>query len=310
TPKPMQRLGKSDEVARDEPGSLVNQLIERVLSVGSRFTPINWRGLMGYPLAGEGNVFAIALHRQLLEISGKPFQVLLVGQHSHRLRSEKVAVPDAQKTHQHWEVAFERSGAEVFVHLVETTEQCVKIVRPDGDHGRETNGRGHRIAATYPVPELEHVGGIDTELPYFRSIGRDRDKVLRDRLFVAFESGERPGAGRLGVCHRLQSGKGFRRDDEECFRWIEVLNGLREVGAVDIRYKTKCHVSIGVVLQRFVRHYRPQAGAADADIDNVTNTLAAVPLPFSASYPVCKIGHPVKHGMHFGNHVLAIHNDG
>src|SRR5208282_99916 len=217
----------------------------------------------------------IALHRKLLEVSGKPFQVLLVRQHSHCLRSEKVVVPDGQKTHQHWQVAFEGSGAEVFVHLVETTEECIKIVRPDGDHGRETNGRAHRVTSTHPVPELEHVRSIDTELLNFRSIGGDRDKVLRDRLFVASKSGERPGPGGLGVGHCLQRGEGFRRDDEECFRWIEVLNGLCEVGAVDIRYKTKCHASIRVVLQRLVGHYWTQIRAADADIDYVTNALAA-----------------------------------
>src|SRR5580704_4783834 len=265
-PKPMQRLGKGDEVARDESGSLVNQLIERVLAVGSGFAPVDRASLVSHPLAGERNVLAIALHGQLLEVSRKPFQVLLVGQHSHRLRSKKIVVPDAEKTHQHWQVAFEGSGAEVFVHLVETTEHCIKIVRPDGNHGREANGRGHRVASTHPVPELEHVGSIDTELPYFRGIGRDRDKVLRDRLFVASESGERPGPGCLGVGHRLQRGDGFRRDDEECLRWIAVSNGLREVGAVDIRYKTKCHASICVVLQRLVGHYWAQVGAADADV--------------------------------------------
>src|SRR5215469_6394501 len=186
----MQRFGKGDEVARDEPGSLVNQLIERVLAVGSGFAPVNRAGLVSHPLAGERNVLAIALHRQLLKVSGKTFQVLLVGQHSHRLRSEEIAVPDAQETHQHWQVVLEGSGAEVFVHLVETTEECIKVVRPDGDHGREANGRAHRVTSTHPVPKLEHVGSIDTELPYFRGIGGDRNKVLRYRLFVASESGE------------------------------------------------------------------------------------------------------------------------
>ena len=88
------------------------------------------------------------------------------------------------------------------------------------------------------------------------------------------------------------------------------LDGLREVGAVDIRYKAKRHGSIGVILQSLVGHYRPQVGAADADVDHVTNTLAGVPLPFAASHPVGEVRHPVEHGMHLGHHVFAIHNDG
>ncbi len=88
------------------------------------------------------------------------------------------------------------------------------------------------------------------------------------------------------------------------------MNRLRKVGAVDIRYKTKCHASIRVVLQRLVGHYWAQIRAADADIDYVTNTLAGVPLPFSVSQPVCEIRHPVEYGMHLGDHVFAIHDDG
>src|SRR5260370_34634282 len=36
-----ERLRKSDEVARDEPGALMNQLVERMLAIGSRLAPVN-----------------------------------------------------------------------------------------------------------------------------------------------------------------------------------------------------------------------------------------------------------------------------
>src|ERR1700690_680931 len=126
--------------------------------------------------------------------------------------------------------------------------------------------------------------------------------MLRDRLFVASESGERPRPGGLGVRHRLQRGEGFRRDDEECFRWIEAVNGLREVGAIDIRHKTKCHASIRVVLQRLVSHYRAEIRATDTDIDYLTNALAGVPFPFTVSQTVCEGRHPVEYGMDLGDH--------
>ena len=37
-----------------------------------------------------------------------------------RFRAEKVDIPDSQKAHQHRKVAFERSRAEMLVHLVKT----------------------------------------------------------------------------------------------------------------------------------------------------------------------------------------------
>src|ERR1700741_1790147 len=61
-------LRKSDEVARNEPGSLMNQLVERVLTVCSRLTPVNWAGIVGHLFAVERDVRAIALNRQLLQI--------------------------------------------------------------------------------------------------------------------------------------------------------------------------------------------------------------------------------------------------
>src|SRR5437879_4117093 len=139
----IERLRKSDEVARDEPGPLMNQLVERVLAVGSRFAPVNWTRVVRYSLPVECHVLAVALHRQLLQVSGKPFQILLIGQYRHGLRSKEIAVPDRQKTHKHREILFEGGGAEVLVHAVETTEHGVKIVRANGNHRREADGGGH-----------------------------------------------------------------------------------------------------------------------------------------------------------------------
>src|SRR6267154_5945266 len=38
----VERLRKSDEVRGDEPGPLMNQLVERMLAIGSWFAPVNW----------------------------------------------------------------------------------------------------------------------------------------------------------------------------------------------------------------------------------------------------------------------------
>src|SRR5205809_8017511 len=113
------RLREGDKVTRNEPGSLVDQLIERVLSVGPGFAPVDRTSIKGHLLPIETHVFAVAFHGQLLEISGKPLQILLVRENSNRLGAEEVVVPNRQKAHQHWQIPFEGSGAEVLVRLME-----------------------------------------------------------------------------------------------------------------------------------------------------------------------------------------------
>src|SRR5271166_1479978 len=96
----VQRLAEGDKVARDQTRPLVDQLIERVLAVGTRLTPINRAGVAADGIAVERHVLAVALHRQLLEIGGEPLQILLAGKYADRLRPEKVIVPDRQEAHQ------------------------------------------------------------------------------------------------------------------------------------------------------------------------------------------------------------------
>src|SRR5215467_8148015 len=160
----IERLYKSDEVARDEPGPLMNQLVERVLAVRSRLTPVDWRGFVVHVFPLKRDMLAIAFHRQLLEVGWKPLQVLLVGQDRHGLRPKEIAVPDAQKTHEDRKVLLEGSGAEVFIHLVESAQHGAKIFRADSDYRRKPDGGRHRVAAADPVPEFKPVGGVDAEL--------------------------------------------------------------------------------------------------------------------------------------------------
>src|SRR5262245_58268869 len=101
------RLHEGDKVTRYEPGSLVDQLIKGVLSVGPWFAPVNRTSIKGKLLPIEPHVFAVALHGQLLEVCGKPFQILLVRKYSNRLRTEEVVVPNRQKTHQDRQISFE-----------------------------------------------------------------------------------------------------------------------------------------------------------------------------------------------------------
>src|SRR5262245_15472128 len=132
----VERLPEGDEVAGNEPGTLMDQLVERVLAVGAGLTPKDRTGLIVNRRPGECHVLAVALHRQLLEIGWEALEILVVGQHRDRLRAEEVVVPDAEQPHEHRQVAREWRGTEMFVDGTETLEHGAEVIPPDRKHRR------------------------------------------------------------------------------------------------------------------------------------------------------------------------------
>src|SRR5215469_14354652 len=61
--KRIERLGKGDEVARDKPRPLMDQLIKRMLSVRARLSPVDRTSVASDGFPTEGDVFPVALHR-------------------------------------------------------------------------------------------------------------------------------------------------------------------------------------------------------------------------------------------------------
>src|SRR5882672_1481688 len=57
---------KRNEIARNESGPLMDQLIKGVLAIRSRLSPIDWARVVGDFGPIERHVLAIALHGQLL----------------------------------------------------------------------------------------------------------------------------------------------------------------------------------------------------------------------------------------------------
>src|SRR4029453_4976643 len=121
----------------NEARSLMKQLIERMLAVCAWFAPIDGAGIIGDFITIERDMFAVALHRQLLQVCRKSLQVLLVRQDRNGLCAEEVVIPNSQQPHEHREVALEGSGAEMLVHLVEAVQHGAEVIRPYGKHRRE-----------------------------------------------------------------------------------------------------------------------------------------------------------------------------
>src|SRR5215475_6754463 len=101
------RFGEGYEVARDEPGPLMEQLVERVLPIRSGLSPVDGAGLAVCFGSVEREMLAVALHRQLLQVRRELLQILAVRQDGDGFRAEKVVVPNREQGHQHWHVALE-----------------------------------------------------------------------------------------------------------------------------------------------------------------------------------------------------------
>ena len=172
------REHRRDEITGNEAGALMNQLIECVLSVGSRLTPDDGTGsvVVDGPAVAV-NALAVTFHVALLEVGGKAVEVLVVGENGVAFGSVKVVIPDADESHENGDVLREGSGSEVFVHAVGTGQEFFEGVGSDDDGDGKTDGRPQGVAASYPVPKFEHVVGVDAEFFHFFGVGREGHEV-------------------------------------------------------------------------------------------------------------------------------------
>ena len=72
----------------------MDQLIEGMLAVGAGLAPIDGAGVVADFSAFERYMFAVAFHRQLLQVGWEALEVLLIGQDGNGLRVEEIGVPD------------------------------------------------------------------------------------------------------------------------------------------------------------------------------------------------------------------------
>lgn len=163
----------------------MDQLVERVLTVGARLTPDDWASLVVYRVAVTVNILTVGLHVALLEVSGKAVHVLVVRQNRFGFRTEEVVVPDADQRQQHRQVFLRRSGGEVLIHRMRAGQQLNEVVEAHGENDGQTNRRPQGVTAANPVPEFEHVGGVDAELANRFRVGGKRGEVFRHVLVVA-----------------------------------------------------------------------------------------------------------------------------
>jgi hypothetical protein len=119
-----------------------------------------------------------------LEVIGELVHVLIVRKKGLSLSTVEVVVPDTDESEDDGQVLFERSFDKVLVHLVSSEEEFVEVVGTDEEHDGETDGGPERVSATDPIPEFEHVVGVDSERSDGLGVGRESDEVLGDVSFL------------------------------------------------------------------------------------------------------------------------------
>ena len=120
--------GRGQEIARDQLGALVHQLVEGVLAVGARLTPDDGAGLVVDLVAVAIHVLAVGFHVALLEVGGEAVHVLVVGQDGLGFGAVEVVVPDTDQGQQHGNVLLEGGGGKVHVHLVGALVQGFEVL--------------------------------------------------------------------------------------------------------------------------------------------------------------------------------------
>ena len=65
----------------------------------------------------------------------------------------------------------------MLVHRVKSIQHRAEVLRADGQHRGKADGRIHRVTPADPVPESEHVGGVNAELRHFRGVGRNSHEM-------------------------------------------------------------------------------------------------------------------------------------
>ncbi len=200
-------------------------------------------------------------------------------------------------------------GAEVLIHFVGAGEQLAKPLVADGQGDGQPDGGPQGVAPADPVPETEHVVGVDAEGRDPLGIGGNCHEVVGDRRFIP-QGIDQPIPGAVGVGHGLLGGEGLGGDHEEGGGRLQVADGLGQVGAVHVGDEVDPQLGGLVGLEGLANHQRAQVGAADADVDHIGDAVARVAAPCAAANLVRERLDLRQDGVDLGHDVLAIHQDG
>mmetsp|Transcript_30247 Transcript_30247/g.63716 ORF Transcript_30247/g.63716 Transcript_30247/m.63716 type:complete len:581 (-) Transcript_30247:150-1892(-) len=300
----------SEEIAGDDLRPLVDELIKGVLSVRSGFAPNDRSGLDVDLLSVFGDVLPVGFHVPLLEVGGEAMHVLIVREDGEGFGAVEVIVPNADEGQCEGEVLLGRGIQEVLIHGVGSGVHFHPGVEPDGEGDGGSDGAPLGVPSADPVPEAEHVVGVDAEFRDGLAIGGEGDEVLGHAGFVSLVRIHEPLLGGAGVGHGLLRGEGLGGDEEERRLGVALLEDLGDVRPVHVGAEVHGEIPLRVGLERLADHDGAQVRPPDADVHDGVDALARVALPVAAADLFGEDLDLAQHFVHFGHDVRAVHVDG
>ena len=148
-------------------------------------------------------------------------EVLVVGKDGMGLSPVEVVVPDSEQGEGRRKVLLCRGIQEVLIHGMGAGKQLGKALVTDREGDAQPDGGPKGVAASYPVPKREHVGGIDAEFSHLHLIGGNGDKVFGDVLLVP-RLLKKPFSGGVGIREGFLGREGLGGDEEQGGGWATV----------------------------------------------------------------------------------------
>ena len=150
------------------------------------------------------------------------------------------------------------------IHRLCTAQKFIKPFRTNGQHQAQPDRPPKRITSTNPICKAKHPIRRNAECRRF-ILGRGKRHKLSCRRFHSFEH---PVTRALGVCHRLDGGKGFRGHNHQCCGRVQPMQRVGQMGTINVRHKMAAR-PVMIRRQRQTRHCRPQIRASNTDIHHI-----------------------------------------
>src|SRR5690242_7666076 len=107
----------------------MDELVECVLTICAGLSPDDGSCLVVYLPALEIYMLSVTLHIKLLKVGAETPKIMVIGQDRYSLSPKEIVIPDTDQSEEHRQITFERSSAEVLIHLVETSQHFAKVFR-------------------------------------------------------------------------------------------------------------------------------------------------------------------------------------
>lgn len=219
-------------------------------------------------------------------------QIVVIGQSRVAVRAPKVAVPGAEQTEQHRDVAFERRDLEVLVHVVGAGQQLLETGDADGHGDQRANGRPQQVMA---VDLVLHGGDIffaDAKGDCgFLAVGDDDEMTVE--LLLGTTLGQIPGACDLGALQNFRGPEGLGGNDKQGGLSVQAAGQFTELATVDIRQVMAACASLDKRRQGFGYRLRAEEGAADADVYHTGDWLFGMAVSQTVVHVTYQLDHLV-----------------